>query len=247
MTIREQIAKKRKPCLLGGIIGAVFFLAGLTLQHAVGRDPSFDWFAGTWPIGDIVAIALIILGVFILVVSTTIYSMRKSCAHCGRNMGPSNFRKINYCPFCGTPLDSDLSTDGVVTATAALQQRKEWLQHMAYIATSLLSIALFIYIVILYARILQLESDRNWNAKAIGSYYGRSCRSPTGEETMRRIFKERLSRAESANCLGRLFLPPNEKNYAQKVLDTFEKELLIKQGRVPSTDGTTNQINQVTR
>jgi hypothetical protein len=247
MTIREQIAKKRKPCVLGGIIGAASFLAGIALQHAVGRDPSFAWFVGRWPIGDIAAIGLIILGVFILVVSTTIYSMRKSCAHCGRDMGPSNFRKINYCPFCGTHLDSELSTDGVVTATAARQQRKEWLQHMAYIATTLLSIALFIYIVILHARILQLESDRNLNAKAVGSYYARACRSPTGEESMRRIFKVRLSRAERANCLGRLFLPPNEKNYTQTVLDTFEKELLLKQGRMPSTDGTTNQINHVTR
>ena len=155
-------------------------------------------------------------------------------------MGPSNFRRINYCPFCGIHLDSDLSTDGVVTATAALQQRKEWTQHMAYTFTTLLSIALFIYIAILYARILQLESDRNLNAKAIGSYYGRACRNPAGEEVMRRIFKERLSRAERANCLGRLFLPTNEKNYVQTVLDTFEKELLLKHGRVPSTDGATN-------
>ena len=240
MTVREQIAKKRKPCIIGGIIGAVFFLAGMALQHTVGRDPSFAWFAGRWPICDIAAIGLIILGLLILLVSTTIYSMRKSCAHCGRDMGPSNFRKINYCPFCGIHLDSDLSTDGVVTTRAALQQRKEWLQHMAYISTTLLSIALFIYIVILHARILQLESDRNLNAKAIGSYYGRACRSPTGEEAMRRIFKERLSRAERANCLGRLFLPTNEKNYTQTVLDTFEKELLLKQGRVPSAGGATN-------
>jgi hypothetical protein len=101
--------------------------------------------------------------------------------------------------------------------------------------------------VILYARILQLESDRNWNAKVVGSYYARACRSPTGEEAMRRIFKERLSRAERANCLGRLFLPPNEKNYTQTVLDAFEKELLLKQGKIPAKDGTTNQINHVTR
>lgn len=240
MTVREQIAKQQKNCVLGAIIGAVFFLAGMALLHTVGRVPSFDWFAGTWPISDIVAISLIILGVFILVVSTTIYSMRKSCAHCGRDMGPSNFRKINYCPFCGIHLDSDLSTDGVVTTRAALQQRKEWLQHMAYISTTLLSIALFIYIVILHARILPLESDRSGNAKALGSYYARVCRNPAGEEAMRRIFKERLSRAERANCLGRLFLPTNEKNYVQTVLDTFEKELLLKQGRVPSTDGATN-------
>ena len=66
MTVREQIAKKRKPCIIGGIIGAACFLAGMALQHTVGRDPSFAWFAGRWPISDIVAIGLFILGVYLL-------------------------------------------------------------------------------------------------------------------------------------------------------------------------------------
>ena len=230
MTAREQIAKQRKPYLLFMLIGAALFVAGFVLQNTLVDKPSLVKLDGTLSVVDCIWLGLAVIGFAIFAISYSLIFLRDCCPCCGKNIAPSTFRRIYHCPYCGINLDTELSVDNQDSDFVHKQKRKEWMQHMAYIIPSLLCMILSTYLMILYVRILELESDRSNNAKNLGRFFAQACRNTAGEKTMRDIFNERLSRSQTSSYIERVFLPTRETDYCQKVLEAFEKELLRKKG-----------------
>jgi len=248
MTVREEIAKQRKPFVRAVLIGVALLVVGLAIQNARLRNSSSAPLDGTRSIGEILLLGIMLIDfVFLIVLSSLLY-LRGFCPCCGKNITPYNFRRMDYCPYCGVALDAELSADGQASAIVHKEQRKDWLLHLACVIPSLLCFFLYFGLVILSMRLLYLEADRSGSARILGCFYAQACRNnPVGEKAMRRIFSERLSQVQTSTRMEKLSLPSDEIAYRQTVLDEFEKALLKKEGPTAITEDAANPTEHGTR
>ncbi len=232
MTPRELIAKQRRPYVLAAAIGLGVFTAGLLLSRLMG-ETTLDFPDGRCSVAGWFSFGLVLIGVAIFLMAASLLSFRGDCPKCGKNMGPTGWRRRNYCPLCGVHLDAETAEAGMITGAVLKKQRKEWALHIFNGFLFLSNFVLMNYVAILFHRTLVLEMDRNDNAKIVGRYYAQACRNQSGEDTMRKIYVENLRRAQTSNYWDKVCLPSDEEKYRKKVLDTFEKELArIKSGLI---------------
>lgn len=224
MTPRELIAKQRRPYALAVVIGLGVFTAGLLLNRLMG-ETTLAFPDGRCSVAGWVSCGLVIIGVAIYLIAASLLLFRGDCPKCGKNTGSTGWRRRNYCPLCGVHLDAERKEAGTIADTVLKKQRKEWALHTFNGVLFLWNLALMTFVMILMMRILQLEMDRNANAKIVGRYYAQACRNQIGEDTMRKIYVENLRRAQTSNYWDRVCLPSDEKEYRETVLDAFEKEL----------------------
>ncbi len=239
MTPRELITKQRRPYVLAAVIGLGVFTAGLLLNRLIGKT-TLAFPDGRCSVGGWFSFCLVIIGVAIFLLAASLLSFRGDCPKCGKNMGPTGWRRRNYCPLCGVHLDAETTEAGMIAGSVLKKQRKEWALHIFIGFLFLLNFALMSFVMILFMRILQLEMNRYDNAKIVGRYYAQACRNQSGEDAMRKICVEELRHAQTSNYWDKVCLPSDEEKYRNKVLDTFEKELArIKSGLI--TKETVNQ------
>ena len=100
MTIRSQISRKKRKALISAYSGMAFFFLGIILLHESG-----------WPL------ILMFIGFAVAAVSLLYAFWRIRCPCCKGNIGYvamyygtpfSLSKKINFCPFCGINIDTEL-------------------------------------------------------------------------------------------------------------------------------------------
>jgi hypothetical protein len=108
MTIRERLAKQRKPYVICAIVANVICLAGGALIFTtVWGLPHTQRIESQFSLRIIAGFILSVAGCAASLAAIYISLFKSKCPRCGKQLGWVP-KKWNHCHFCGVSLDSQL-------------------------------------------------------------------------------------------------------------------------------------------